>query len=434
MPSAITNSLRVLNSDALAASISSKPTYVYIGKSTPWPDDLVPPAVAGESANYLNVANDILGIKKIQATNICSVIPRYSWTSGVVYDFFDHRIDITENRKQDGTKYKFYVMTDEFHVYKCLSNSLGGPSTVKPSSNQITPFQTPDGYIWKYMYTVRVGDVANFLTQDWVPIYSLSVNDGSAQWNVQQSAVVGGIHHVVVTDPGSGYLVATPPIITISGDGTGATATAVVNSVTGKIDKIIIGNPGINYTTATVTIGGGGGATATAILSPLKGHGSNAKAELGGYHKMIKIDLVGDEGGKLPITSFRQTGLLHKPLSNALGANMILDSTSGLQSGQTVTGSSSGATGNIMLVESDVNRIWLSGVTGDFVQNETFTVNGVTRSVLNVTNDTNIVFNLPAGSATDIVKHTGEFLYMSNRTPIVRSVEQTEEVRMVITF
>ena len=73
-----------------------------------------------------------------------------------------------------------------------------------------------------------------------------------------------GISEIQVTNAGTGYTEA--PTITITGDGTGAVASAVV--VNGKIQSIVLTNRGINYTRAIVTITGGGGygAAGSAVL------------------------------------------------------------------------------------------------------------------------------------------------------------------------
>jgi hypothetical protein len=72
-----------------------------------------------------------------------------------------------------------------------------------------------------------------------------------------------GVDSIDVTNPGMNYSV--PPTVTITGDGTGATAVAKI--VNGKITQINIVDRGINYTKATVTISGDGtGGTATAVL------------------------------------------------------------------------------------------------------------------------------------------------------------------------
>jgi hypothetical protein len=64
-----------------------------------------------------------------------------------------------------------------------------------------------------------------------------------------------GIDSIIVTSPGYGYL--TAPKVTITGDGTGATAEAKI--VNGKVESIKVTERGSGYTTATVTIGDGTG-------------------------------------------------------------------------------------------------------------------------------------------------------------------------------
>jgi uncharacterized pyridoxamine 5'-phosphate oxidase family protein len=73
-----------------------------------------------------------------------------------------------------------------------------------------------------------------------------------------------GINSFVITDAGSSYESA--PTVTISGDGSGATAVAKVSN--GKVTSIEIVNKGTDYTKAIVEISGGGGsgATASALL------------------------------------------------------------------------------------------------------------------------------------------------------------------------
>ena len=68
-----------------------------------------------------------------------------------------------------------------------------------------------------------------------------------------------GVSAIEVSNPGIGYT--SLPIVTITGDGTGATATATI--VNGKIESVTVTNRGINYTRATATITGGGGYGAT---------------------------------------------------------------------------------------------------------------------------------------------------------------------------
>jgi hypothetical protein len=73
-----------------------------------------------------------------------------------------------------------------------------------------------------------------------------------------------GISDIQVINAGSGYT--TAPTVTITGDGVGATASAVI--VNGRIQSIAITNRGINYSRAIINISGGNGygGIATAVL------------------------------------------------------------------------------------------------------------------------------------------------------------------------
>lgn len=70
-----------------------------------------------------------------------------------------------------------------------------------------------------------------------------------------------GLTEIQVTNPGTNYT--SEPTVTITGDGSGATATAKI--VNGKIESITVTNRGINYTSALVTISGGNGFGAAAV-------------------------------------------------------------------------------------------------------------------------------------------------------------------------
>jgi hypothetical protein len=70
-----------------------------------------------------------------------------------------------------------------------------------------------------------------------------------------------GISEIQVTNAGIGYT--SEPTVTITGDGVGAVATAVLTN--GKITNIVVSKRGINYTRALVSISGGGGYGASAI-------------------------------------------------------------------------------------------------------------------------------------------------------------------------
>lgn len=437
MSSIISNSLRILNSETFAKRISEQPTYLFIGKDTAWADEELPDVPTESTKDLTQLYKNMLAIKRVTSDTLTSVIQRINWTSNSVFDAFDDKLNMVDDRKANGTRYRYYALTDEFNVYKCLSNNNGAASTTKPTSQQITEFKTPDGYIWKYMYTIRSTDVFSFLTQDWMPVYTITANDGSSQWQVQENAVDGGIHDIVVKTGGANYNPAIPPTVVITGDGTGATAQATVHPISGAITRILITNPGSGYTVATATltnVGSGNGCTAVPIIAPVGGHGKDAKLELGGVNKMIKMALSGSEGGEFPTTTFRQAGLLYKPMSNELGSKITVATTNGFKAGETVTGDTTGATGVIRLVDDNDRTLWIDSVVGAFIQSETIDSTDISAAIERVENNANLVMVSAVSSVANIVDRTGEFMYISNREAITRNETQTEEVRFIIGF
>jgi len=70
-------------------------------------------------------------------------------------------------------------------------------------------------------------------------------------------AITNGIETINIVNQGFGYI--RTPIVTITGDGSGATAYAVLTG--GRVVNIVVSTPGANYTQATVTITPGVGDT-----------------------------------------------------------------------------------------------------------------------------------------------------------------------------
>lgn len=73
----------------------------------------------------------------------------------------------------------------------------------------------------------------------------------------------GGVQTINIVNQGFGYT--KRPIVTITGDGSGAEAYAVLNS--GRVVSIVVTNPGLNYTQAIVTISNAAGDTTGALAS-----------------------------------------------------------------------------------------------------------------------------------------------------------------------
>jgi len=108
-----------------------------------------------------------------------------------------------------------------------------------------------------------------------------------------------GLESVTITNPGFGYT--STPTVTVVGDGSGATARAVI--VNGKLFAIEVLTPGVGYTTAAIQITGGGGslAAATAVLE-----GRYGKIRISYY----KTDEISSQSTKVVINKNKNDGVV----------------------------------------------------------------------------------------------------------------------------
>jgi hypothetical protein len=177
--------------------------YAVIGGHLDYPDEPTP-VNPDDNEQFLQyeVHRQFIGAKKIQNGDISHVVPRYDWTSGTAYSMY-------RDTDEDMYDRAFYVLTNENNVYKCLYNNRGGASTVKPTGFSTQAFTTSDGYTWKYMYTISLGDANKFLTSVHMPVKHIKTNDGSIESDrqvaVQSAAVNGAIHVIETVNTGTGY-------------------------------------------------------------------------------------------------------------------------------------------------------------------------------------------------------------------------------------
>jgi hypothetical protein len=397
--------------------------YLFVGKNTTFPDDNNPPTPVNSTANIeFTPWRDMFGAKRIQSTDVTHAIERYNWTSGTVYDAYD---DQDTNLVDDD----FYVLTEDYNVYKCLFNAGGTASTTKPTGVSTLQFTTADGYIWKYMYTVTTSNALKFLTNDYIPVQTLTSDDGSDQWDVQQAAINGAIHVIKVTAGGSGY--ATAPAVTITGDGTGATANSTITA--NVVTAVTVTNVGTGYTRATVAFASGA-ATATAIISPKGGHGADAVEELSGKYVMVNSRLDGSESNTISTANeFRQVGLVRDPL--LFGTSTRATASSVRQTFRYTVAN----TGNYTLdevVTSGSNTAFV--VEWDATNSYLYTTKPLNQAFANgasITGGTSGTSRtITAISTPTLDAYSGDILYVENRVPIARATDQIEDVKLIIQF
>ena len=116
-------------------------------------------------------------------------------------------------------------------------------------------------YTIQYDVPIQRGTLVDKLTSTQFTVFDIAGVARAAQFEEATQSFTG-ISSIQVTNPGVGFT--TAPTITITGDGSNATAEAVI--VNGKIQSINITNRGTDYTRATISITGGNGFGADAVV------------------------------------------------------------------------------------------------------------------------------------------------------------------------
>ena len=231
--------------------------YLFIGKPTAWSDDSTPPSPTDAVANtHYENWRDMIAAKKITASDVSHCIPRKNWTNNTSYFAYTHTSATL-------TSQDFYVMTTDYNVYKCLSNTdttstgaVATTSTVQPTGTGTSIISTADGYKWKFMYQISAADALKFVTPNYIPVDTVrranghlattfDNSPGQNQFDVETTAASSGngaIEVIHMTSRGAQYLGETGTLssggtttsCTIAGSGIGlntlAAADCIVNN------------------------------------------------------------------------------------------------------------------------------------------------------------------------------------------------------------
>ena len=289
--------------------------YYYLGKTLTWDDEANPPVPQNNYSYEYDARNNFISLKQISLNDVAFISRRVNWASGTVYAMYDdtYQNDLPLEDRD------FYVLTDDFNVYKCISNNGGAQSTIEPTGTDVDYFSTSDGYIWKFMFFLPLALRNKFLTAGHMPVpkqvknqyYSAGVitgytlvhggsgydadeayavvtsgpNDGNsgAGANIDLTIENCTVTAIVINNGGSGYLNPTLTVAVGAGEGSGAEITLLTSSpgdldtlqanvelltTDRDISNILITSSTTGYTSApAITItGDGSGATATCTI------------------------------------------------------------------------------------------------------------------------------------------------------------------------
>ena len=222
--------------------------YVFLSRPLEWATEPTAPTPVDARVDDSSIKRNILGVKKVNPSDVTLLARRIDWEADFVYTQYDDTIDMSD--------LDFYVFnSDNFRIYKCLSNNNGNPSAVKPSFSEVGPKTLSDGYTWQLMYEVPAADRVKFLNADYIPVKFYGT---STRFDHN-----GTISEIILEDQGSSYT--TAPLVIIVGDGVGAEASAVVSG--GLVTELNLINGGAGYSFAFVLILGGNGTGASGSVT-----------------------------------------------------------------------------------------------------------------------------------------------------------------------
>ena len=357
MAAIITDQLRILNAKNFVSLASSDKNsyYAFVGLPNPteyysdW--DTTPPAPKDSFDQENSYWDTMIALKKIIPGDVRQVVRKIEWTSGTTYDMYRH--DVTRDRPSKPSQAlsiysaNYYVVNSDFRVYICLQNGTnpenpnGRPSLDEPTFTDLEPRaagSSGDGYIWKYLYTIKPSDIAKFDTINFIPVpknWDTETSTDACGNNVasvrENAASSGQIKICTITNRGVGIGTAntTYTKVPIKGDGSGAECTIVVNNDS-KVESVTVSNGGSGYSFGTVDTVAGGLPTGTTapvfdvIIPPQGGHGADIYRELGAFRVLVYSRIENDNQDPDFITGnqISRIGLVENP--NAYGTSTVL--------------------------------------------------------------------------------------------------------------
>ena len=517
MAAIITDQLRILNTKDFVASVASTTNsyYTWIGLPNPTQVDSDWNVTPPDPKDSFNQENDywdtMIALKKISTSDVKQVVSKNTWTSGITYDMYRNDITSTNLAKPSNATNlydsNYFVMNSDYKVYICLQNGTdpdnpdGRASLDEPTFTDLEPRAagtSGDGYIWKYLYTIKPGDIIKFDSTDFMPVpkdWSTNAADAAVRDNASSS---GQIKIVTITNRGVGLGTAnqTYTKVPIKGDGTGAEATVVVNS-NSKVESVTVSKGGSGYSFGTLDLDAGGvpaGSTAAAfnvIIPPQGGHGSDIYRELGAKNALLYSRIENDTENPDFITGnqFGRIGIVQNPKSFGTSSNLELDKASAVYAIKLTGAGSSTATFNadafitqtVGLGSTAVGRVisydqttqvlkyWQDRTTAGFNTNGTQNSDpeyGFHLTRFTSTTNTGGSLNIIGGSATlaiqssftgistvinsktyylgqsftkgvanpEVRKYSGNIIYVDNRPAITRSTNQKEDIKVILQF
>jgi hypothetical protein len=516
MAAIITDQIRILNAKNFVAGVSSSTNSYYSFIGLPNPTDIQsdwdtnPPSPRDSFDEENNYWDTMIALKKINASDIRQVVQKRFWSTGTTFDMYRHDYSRSNTAKVSGAtnlySASYYILNSDYRVYICLQNGTdpdnlnGRPSLDEPLFTDLEPRAagtSGDGYIWKYLYTIKPTDIIKFESTDFMPV-PINWETSTDNATVRDNAINGSIKIVTITNRGVsvGPANRTYTRVPIRGDGSGAECTIIVNNDQ-KIESVTISNQGSGYTFGTVDLVAGNVPTGTTrptfnvIISPNGGHGADIYRELGAYNVLMYSRIENDNQNPDFITGnqIARVGIVENPESFGSTQILTLDKASAVYALKLTGVSANSATYN---ADSFITQTVSTGSTsvGRVISYDQVTSvlkywqdrsnSGFSTVGVAITNPSfgfdQVEFSSSPGSGGSLVitggseslsidtaftgistvinnrtyylgqsftnglanpevkKHSGNIIYVDNRPSITRSSNQKEDIKVILQF
>ena len=512
MPAVITDQIRVLNATNFVSGISTTDNSYYVFIGLPNATDVASdwntstPSPIDNFDEHDNIYDTLISAKKITSDDVLRVIKKITWSSGTIYEMY--RQDYSVNRVSPQTSStslynsNFYVMNSDFRVYECIYNGSspsnsgkGVISLEEPTHTDLQPRLESDGYIWKYLYTIKPSDIIKFDSADYIPVpANWATNTDVA--DVRNAAVDGKIETIVIEDvtDASYQFNGTKNAVPIRGDGSDGLAS--VTFINGKPSAVQVTNGGSGYSFGTLDLDDvvtGSGASFSVIVPPPGGHGADIYRELGAnkvlvYSRIENSDVTNPDfptgnqfarigiienpkqfGSTNLLTSSSASGVYGLRLTGAATTSMSVavdgNVTQTVGVGSTAIGKIIGydavtkslqywqdrsvaindSSGNKPTYGYKLNRFTATPATGGSTNivvattggTETLSIDtgftGVSTTVNNRTYYFGQTYN--SGLANpEIKKYSGNIVYIDQRPEVTRATNQREDIKIILEF
>jgi len=484
--------------------------YLFTGLSNPeeysetWNTNPLPFKDSFDEEN--KIWETMFSLKKISSDDVRPVIRRYDWTSGETYDMYHHKIDVSNPSFSTNSislySSKYFVINKDFRVYICLNNGFdpqnrrGRPSLDEPNFVDLEPRSagtSGDGYVWKYLYTIKPSEVLKFDSTNYIPVpidWFTSNDYKEIRENALPSSGSGQLKTILIKN--FGFNLGNPGTYTnipIRGDGVGATA-AIVVGTDRKAERIFVTNGGSGYTYGIVdlkdsTLNLESPPQFEVIIPPKGGHGSDIYRELGAKNVLIYSRIENDvqDPDFIINNKIARIGIIQNPLSydstqglnknkaSAVSAIKIIspdNETVDVKENSFFTqnvGVGITAVGRVVSYDkpTGVLKYWQDRTLSGFSTDGSINLNSVYGIQLNKFNSQNTInFGTTTGgvdntfsgdtlainnntyylgqtfqnglSNPEVQYYSGEIIYVDNRPSISRSLNQKEDIKIILQF